>query len=598
MPEEPTDLDRSPFSAHRAFPLLLFAVLLWPSTVFAHALLVGTDPPAGATLTFSPRQIRLEFSEQIEAEFNGIALYNSAGIRVDSGRASVDPQNVRVLVVPVNNLSKDIYTVSWHAISADGHPIEGVFGFGVGVSGAALQSSLPTNHGTWNGLVVAAAASQWVTIVGLLLMAGLPLFHWLVWRPAVGHLLPPGEANGADCDQLVQQWMLRASLAGAMLAGLASLLGLAIQTARVTGESAAAFSPTLLWHLATRTRYGEVALVRIAGITVFGAILKFSGKMNQTGRAKGSRWLAGTISVLLLFTPGLAGHPGAAPPGTAAYLIATDWLHLLAAAPWLAGLWGFASLLRRLRLSIKLSMQAKLATALVSRFPRLAIFSVSLLVLSGVAAALKHIPSWDGLLHTAYGQTVLVKIGLLVPVLIIAGSHHLSFNARVQRLIQSDEDDEASISLLLRRFRLMIGLEITLVMAIVAAAGLLVNLPPAEVALTARRGPLEQMTEAEGYRFTLRVLPNRVGNNTAEIALVPKDNPVLMSSPQIRVIVSILDMNMARQELPARPVAAGGYQVDKIMLGMSGNWEADVAAAFADGREIQASFRFYVPPPE
>ena len=598
MPEEPTDPDRSWFSAHLVLPLLLLTVLFWPSAVFAHALLVGTDPPAGATLVSSPRQIRLEFSEQIEPEFNGIGLYDSAGIRVDSGRAAVDPQNVRVLVAPVSNLSRGIYTVSWHAISADGHPIEGAFGFGVGVSGAALQSSIPTNHGTRNGLVVAAAASQWVAIVGLLLMAGLPLFHWLVWRPVVAHVLPPAEANRADCDQLVQQWMLRASLAGVMLAGMASLVGLAIQTARVTGESAAAFSPVLLWHLATRTRYGEMFLVRIACITIVGAILGFSGKMNQAGRAKGSRWLACAISVLLLFTPGLAGHPGAAPPGTAAYLIATDWLHLLAAAPWLAGLWGFASLLHRLRLSLTPSTQAKLATALVSRFPRLAIFSVSLLVLSGVAAALKHIPSWDGLLHTAYGQTILVKIGLLVPVLILAGSHHLSFNARMQRLIQTDGNNEARISILLRQFRLTIGLEIALVIAIVAAAGLLVNLPPAEAALTARRGPLEQMAEAEGYRFTLRVLPNRVGNNTAEIALVLKDNTVLVTPPQIRVIVSMLDMNMARQELLARPVAAGGYRADKIMLGMSGNWEADVAAAFADGREIHATFRFYVPPPE
>jgi copper resistance protein C len=115
---------------HRVAGSVLFAAITISSEAFAHANLEKTVPPAGGTVTASPSEIALTFSEGIEPKLSGIVLSDAAGNKMATGQARIDPKSNAELIVPVTqSLSPSVYTVKWHVVSADSHKTQGTFNF-------------------------------------------------------------------------------------------------------------------------------------------------------------------------------------------------------------------------------------------------------------------------------------------------------------------------------------------------------------------------------------------------------------------------------------------------------------------------------------
>ena len=114
--------------------------LLWLSAVWlllscvpalAHARLIQGEPADGAILVESPDQVELRFSEPVDAEFSPLEVRNSEGERVDEDNARADPDDARVLIVDLEELTEGSYTVEWRVTSIDGHVVEGRYGFAI-----------------------------------------------------------------------------------------------------------------------------------------------------------------------------------------------------------------------------------------------------------------------------------------------------------------------------------------------------------------------------------------------------------------------------------------------------------------------------------
>lgn len=109
---------------------LAFAMVV--SAASAHALLQKAVPAVGGTVTASPAEIRLKFSEGVEPRFSGIALTTEAGVAQPTGQPSVDPADNSVLIVKVGQaLKPGVYKVTWHVVSVDTHKTQGGFNFTV-----------------------------------------------------------------------------------------------------------------------------------------------------------------------------------------------------------------------------------------------------------------------------------------------------------------------------------------------------------------------------------------------------------------------------------------------------------------------------------
>jgi|SRR5215470_8530123 len=109
--------------------LAMFASLvLGAPSAGAHAYLDRATPLVGSTVSSSPGQITLYFSQNLERRFSRAEVRNAAGARFDQG-VSVSGSVMRV---SVKTLPPGTYRVTWRVLSVDTHTTEGAFSFTVG----------------------------------------------------------------------------------------------------------------------------------------------------------------------------------------------------------------------------------------------------------------------------------------------------------------------------------------------------------------------------------------------------------------------------------------------------------------------------------
>jgi methionine-rich copper-binding protein CopC len=114
---------------------LLLAVLALASgplaPVFAHSLLVRSQPGRGTTVARAPERVQLWFSKRLEPAYATLSVWSEAGAQVDAGDAAVDTGDPRVLSTNVPNLAPGRYTVRYRVLSVDNHIVESSFAFTV-----------------------------------------------------------------------------------------------------------------------------------------------------------------------------------------------------------------------------------------------------------------------------------------------------------------------------------------------------------------------------------------------------------------------------------------------------------------------------------
>jgi len=115
-----------------AFSALLAIYLGSSLAADAHAQLLKALPAVGGSVSTSPAQLSLKFTEGIEPGFSGVELHAADGRLVETGKASVDPGDQATLIVAVKaKLQPGSYKVTWHVVSVDTHKTQGSFSFDV-----------------------------------------------------------------------------------------------------------------------------------------------------------------------------------------------------------------------------------------------------------------------------------------------------------------------------------------------------------------------------------------------------------------------------------------------------------------------------------
>lgn len=95
----------------------------------AHAKLLTSNPAANATVA-APKQLTLKFSERLQPKFSGLAVtmpkMNNIATPVNVG-FSKDGRSM--VATPTRSLPAGAYRVSWHAVTADTHRVQGAYTF-------------------------------------------------------------------------------------------------------------------------------------------------------------------------------------------------------------------------------------------------------------------------------------------------------------------------------------------------------------------------------------------------------------------------------------------------------------------------------------
>jgi copper resistance protein C len=169
------------------FGLSAVWLLLSCCPALAHARPVETYPTDGGTLAEPPEQVQILFNEPIEAEFNPVEVYDQGGVRVDEDDARVSPNDAKLLVMDLGELSEDYFTVEWRVTSADAHPVSGAYGFAVDASAAdndvgAGEPIEPIERSAEQEETDSAWGLVPTVILGILLVGALAIAGFVVLR--------------------------------------------------------------------------------------------------------------------------------------------------------------------------------------------------------------------------------------------------------------------------------------------------------------------------------------------------------------------------------------------------------------------------------
>jgi copper transport protein len=531
------------------------AALVLPASAWAHAALLRTVPEASRTVNAAPPQVRLTYSEPIEARFAIVSVTDAAGRQVTNGRPTSAAGAPQTLVMPLQHVPEGWYLVFWRVISADGHPVRGAFTFAVGPNpGPPPEFRVPSlsETATTTRLLVV----RWVVFVSLLAALGLFVLRALIARPVV---------------RAVQGCSLRSlNIALAVAVGVA-LLAIPVYVVFATAQ----FTLRSVWDLggvipvARDSGFGrdfldlELVLALFA-VAAAGALWVDRPERPQRSVAEllalPAAVAAGAATLLL---PALAGHAGQKSPRGLS--LPLDVAHLAAASIWLGGLIGLVVFW----LSVGAKGRAAALAYVVPRFSAVAFCSVLLLIGSGIGQSLLELPTLATLWSTSYGQALLWKIGLLSAALLLAAVNLARTKPRLQ-------GGDASAPLLLRR---LVQGEIVFVLAALFAAGVLSSLPPPSSALArvqdiAARvgpGPVTTTVSKSPYKVQVRVTPNRAAvENSFRVSVTRDGEPV----PGAEVVTrfDMLDMEMGEQSYKFRELRPGVFSKSAPALVMVGHW--------------------------
>ncbi|WJH35010.1 copper resistance protein CopC [Paenibacillus sp. CC-CFT747] len=113
--------------------VLLLSITLgaFASGVSAHAGLTKAVPEADSQMEESPPRVELTFNERIEEKLFTLKVIDEIGRSVTPNKPVINSTHTS-LTLDLPQLHKGIYVVSYHVISADGHPVDGSYVITVG----------------------------------------------------------------------------------------------------------------------------------------------------------------------------------------------------------------------------------------------------------------------------------------------------------------------------------------------------------------------------------------------------------------------------------------------------------------------------------
>jgi methionine-rich copper-binding protein CopC len=112
------------------FVIAALSVMAPAARVEAHAFLVRAEPRVGTKVTKVPTEVRVWFSESVQAGVSSIQVFDVSGKQVDKKDTHSDRANRAVLCVSLPpTLTPGTYKVIWRVTSADTHVTSGDFHF-------------------------------------------------------------------------------------------------------------------------------------------------------------------------------------------------------------------------------------------------------------------------------------------------------------------------------------------------------------------------------------------------------------------------------------------------------------------------------------
>jgi copper transport protein len=543
------------------------ALLIQAAPVSAHAIIVSSDPADGAVLDVSPTQIRLWFSEPILLDFTTVELTGSDGQLIEVDGVRLDEADPKALIVDIPPLPPNAYRLTYRTLSTeDIHPSNGSIVFGIQQAADIAPAVIATAPSPLE------VALRWLNFGAMATLAGGLVI-------ALG-VLPSGNSDpeSIQAHAASRRRLLRLALWSSVLALIAGagLLWVQVRQASGAADSTAILNGT--WQILSATDYGERWIRRVVLLFVIAAAILWLNRRKRQ-RTRLVELLAMTPLLLaLIFIQSLSSH-AAGLENTSLLKVGLDALHLLAASLWVGGVLALvvvmAPLLRRG------GAESALARGAFSRFGGLAALSVAVIFATGIYNSGQQVASLDALLVTLYGQSLMLKVGLVLCVgligLLNSALLHPGVADLLRRLLRRPE---GWLPLAPNRLGRAVLLESVGAAGVLLMAALLSATtpargpefePPSKEELSARAS---FTSKADDLLVTFSIKPNRPGQNFISLGVFNTRRPA--PAPIDLVEVRLTPPGGQEVVLTAELLEEGKYQIVGDTINAGGDWQVNI----------------------
>lgn len=385
------------------FLCALIFMLGWPVTVDAEIYVHRTIPSPEAVLEQSPERIQVEFTRSIKANVSQLWLEDDRGQRIDGLVVAEDKK----LVLHAPRLAEGMYEVHWRVMGLDAFVADGSFRFQVGEDNASSGSGV--NPVSTEDFFSNASESPerdnrilWVHLAELFLLlsiAGWVLFRLFLWSAEGDRLFGVNQETLYDWERKI--FIFAAVVL--LVTGVGQIFHRAFLV------SGASWQTLLFWQTVVK-----IFTSTFFGLAVISRGLLLIGLAWLSAQGKHRKRLKLILSIALMFTFVLTSH------AYYSQMLISHFVHLFVVAFWLSGLLGFTVY------SFHMKRDWSSITYMHQRlhyFSILSVFLLAIAVISGILMSVVYVETWLNLTHTDYGRTMLWKVALFIPILLIAAWH-------------------------------------------------------------------------------------------------------------------------------------------------------------------------------
>jgi len=542
--------------------LLIFATVDAPSTA-AHAALERSEPLASDVLAEPPAHIELHYTEPLERSYSRADLYDQSGNPVPDATSHAGDDDFAMEIDLPGDLPHGTYTVVWRTLSnADGHTAEGYVPFTVGSEADVAAVTLPQTTASGGPPEWLKAVSKWLALLGLAATVAI----WPAWLFVLRPAISSAEGRGPALERRVR----RLAVVAVALALVGNLAALLTQAAMIADGGLGGFIDAVGTTLGD-TRYGTLWLTRIGLLAVWAA-----ATVRCDWWAPKRRWpatAAALVATALLPLPfSLNSHASAQLSGRAV-AVAGDVLHLLAASLWVGGLFVLVGALAPTLRGLTATETRGVLGRSISRFSLLALIAWGVMGLTGLYSAWLQVGNLNALRETAYGQSLMLKLGLLAPLLGLGAYQLLAVTHGLRR-----SDDSRASSAWSQRFVLGIGAEAVLVVLVLLVVGRLIGLQPARDELAQDAAQTVTNFTANGRNATLFLTPGTTGPNHYRLELGEglEQQAANTTGTEALLRIDLPEQDMPQKEIKLARVVGNAFESHGSELSIAGAWTIQV----------------------
>jgi len=449
-------------------------------TAYGHAFVTDSNPSQSQSVSASPKQIDVFFSEPVDLRYSSLKVLDSTGKQVDLGQVHYKGSDESSMEVSVPVLGDGTYTVSTNVLSQiDGHVTDNAFVFGVG------QAILPinvTSTASSSTLYLPEAIARFPTLLAQVMIVGAAFANLWIWRPL---------ANISALTGSLTQVRKNVSKNLAIYYVIASIILISSNFA-ILYFQAISINASVIDVLGTK--FGNVLVERsMISFILFGVSLyefrQFRKNESHTYSKLESFGIL-IIGMILLATTSLIGH-GASSQQVVPIIM--DFVHNVIASIWIGGTFYLAFILIPKIRASRVDWYYKLSTLsiMIPRYSSLVVTLLGILVITGPFLLYILEDNLTLVIDSLYGTFLVIKLFLAGLMVILGGYSSVVIYNRVISLLKvspvingnsgndkipnEESEIEVKTTHTIANFRKALVIESILGIALLVSVGLLVN---------------------------------------------------------------------------------------------------------------------------